>query len=345
MASVRKRGKTWMGLFRDADGRQRSAGSYPTQKEAMKAARLAEAGVTPVKTQTAYATTVRGNTTVASYGFEWLPSHSISPATREVYSRVLTNRILPVLGGHVLASVTAADIRAYFRQLEGQGASQAHMAKDKTVMSAMFQTAAEDGLIPFNPVRGIRFTAAPPKRRRALSAAEWHRLRECLRGEDRLFAEVQMATGARVEEIRGMMTGDITNGVWHVCRVRKELKAGFVTVDKTKTGRDRFIQMDPALVERLMEHPGRVFSDVVRDVHWKRWRRACDKAGLGWYPAVRDLRRTFATLARAGGADLEHVRVALGHAKIATTDIYLAERPDTTTVALEAVQRALAVAS
>jgi hypothetical protein len=38
MASARRRGKTWMGLYRDAEGRQRSAGSFATKKEALKAA-------------------------------------------------------------------------------------------------------------------------------------------------------------------------------------------------------------------------------------------------------------------------------------------------------------------
>jgi hypothetical protein len=40
-----------MGLYRDADGRQKSAGSYDTKRQALKAARLAEAGRMPVKTE------------------------------------------------------------------------------------------------------------------------------------------------------------------------------------------------------------------------------------------------------------------------------------------------------
>ena len=74
MASARKRGKTWMGLYRDADGRQRSSGSHPTERAALKAARLAEAGVMPVKTVEVYQTKVRGKVTVASYAAEWLPA-------------------------------------------------------------------------------------------------------------------------------------------------------------------------------------------------------------------------------------------------------------------------------
>jgi hypothetical protein len=39
--------------------------------------------------------------------------------------------------------------------------------------------------------------------------------------------------------------------------------------------------------------------------------------------APHDLRRTFAMLARSGGAELEQIQLSLGHASIATTERYL----------------------
>jgi integrase len=343
MASARRRGEKFMGLYRDAEGRQRSAGSFAMKKEALKAARAAEAhGFSDHKTEVAHPLKVRGKVTVAWYASEWLPNHPLSPNARYVYEQMLRKHIVPALGGRALADVTAADIRAMFRAYEADNTSKALGAKIKTVLSAMFQTAAEDGLIQANVVRGVRFQAAPPKRRRALSADEWFRVRKCLVGDDWLFAEVQMATGARVEEIRGMETGDVADGMWHVCRVRNQVHGKFITRDTTKTGRDRFIPMDTEIIAKIMERgPGPVFPDVARETYRKHWRRACRAAGLDWYPAPRDLRRTFATLARAGGADLEAVRVALGHTRISTTDQYLGERPETRGEALLAVQKAL----
>ena len=342
MASARRRGKTWMGLYRDDEGSQRSAGSYPTEKAALKAARLAEARGFVAKTEAVMPTKIRGKVTVAAYASDWLPNHPLSRNARYVYGQMIGKHIIPALGGRVMADVTAADIRAMFRVYETDNTSKALGAKIKTVLSAMFQTAAEDGVIPVNPVRGVRFNAVPPKRRRALTGPEWFQVQQCLVGEDRLFAEVQMATGARVEEIRGMETGDVDSGVWHVQRVRNQVNGKFITRDTTKTGRDRFIPMDPEIVAKIMKRGrGRVFSDVTRETYRKRWRTACKAAGLDWYPAPRDLRRTFATLARAGGADLEAVRVALGHTRIATTDAYLAERAETRGEALLAVQKAL----
>ena len=41
-----------------------------------------------------------------------------------------------------------------------------------------------------------------------------------------------------------------------------------------------------------------------------------------------DLRRTFAKLARKGGAGLEQLQAALGHTSISTTECYLGEMQD-----------------
>jgi integrase len=349
MASVRerngKRGKTFMALYRDDSGRQKSAGSYGTRKEALKAGRLAEAGVMPVKAETAYASKIRGKATVAAYAREWFSIHPMSPHTRYVYDAVLRVHILPALGGRVMAEVTTADIRAYFRRLEARQTSASLGKKIKTVLSSMFQTAAEDGVIPVNVVRGVRFQASPPKRRRALTADEWHRVRRYLTGDDRLLFEIVMGTGARIEEVLGMETGDISDGVWTISRVRNEINSVFSNRDKTKTGRARQVRIGPELVRQITERgPGRVFPDVTMRTRRTHWKYACACAGLDWSPAPRDLRRSFATLARAGGADLEAVRIALGHTRLMTTDLYLGERPEARDDALLAVQRALGAA-
>jgi integrase len=345
MASVRerkgKKGISYLGLYRDAEGKQKSAGTYATKKEALREARIAEAhGFAKGKTQYPYAVKVRGKLTVAAFADEWLPSHPIVAHTRYVYEQMLRVHILPVLGHRALTDVAAADVRQLFRAMEAKGSSKALLAKVKTVLSAMFQVAAEDGRIPYNFVRGVRYQAVQPKRRRALTKDEWLRVRRYLTGDDRLLADIQMTTGARIEEIMGMETADIVDGEWYVQRVRTEVDGEYATKDQTKTGKDRWVQMDPAVVDRIMERgPGRVFEDSSHHTRRLHWRNACRNAGLDWYPAPRDLRRTFATIARQGGADLEDVRVALGHTRIATTDGYLGLREETRGNALAAVQR------
>ena len=130
---------------------------------------------------------------------------------------------------------------------------------------------------------------------------------------------------------------DVTNGEWHIQRVRNQVNGEFSTKDYTKTGRDRWIPIEPGLAEQIKAAgPGRVFTDfLLNSYRMLHWYPACKAAGLDWRPAPRDLRSTFATCLRAGGADLEVVRVALGHTKLATTDCYLGERPETKADATE----------
>jgi len=343
MASARERNGRFTALYRGTDGKQKSAGTFATKKEALNAARLAEAGlVSAAKTEYAYRSQNRGKVTVAAYADEWLPGHSITPSAREVYARALRIHILPALGNRAVADVKASDVKAVFRSLEAQGTSHGMLSKIKTVLSALMQSAAEDGVCPVNVVRGVRFQADPPARRRALTAAELVRVRKYIAGEDRLLCDIVMATGARIEEVRGMLAEDVTNGVWIIQRVRSQVGPEFIDRKSTKTGKPRSVTLPADLAARIeAAGPGRVFTDVTRQVFRIRWAMACRAAGLDWTPAPRDLRRTFATLARAGGADLEVVQHALGHSKISTTSIYLDERPEARGEALLAVQKAL----
>lgn len=345
MAFTRERNGRHIALYRDSDGKQKSAGTYDTRRQALKAAKDAEAGMPPVKDEAVYLGTVRGKVTVAGYADQWLPGHSITPAAREVYDRTLRIHILPALGMRAIADIKASDIKSFFRSLEDRGTSHAMLAKSKTVLSALMQSAAEDGLCPVNPVRGVRFKADPPARRRAMTGDEVKRVRKYMAGEDRLLFDLVMATGCRIEEARGLLAEDVTHGVWTIQRVRSQVGPEFVDRKSTKTGKPRSVRLPDELAARIeAAGPGRIFTDVTRQVFRIRWAMACRAAGLGWTPAPRDLRRTFATLMRAGGSSLEATRMQLGHSNVVTTDRYLAEPAEPSDDAYRAVQRAIEAA-
>lgn len=58
----------------------------------------------------------------------------------------------------------------------------------------------------------------------------------------------------------------------------------------------------------------------------------------GFEIAAHDLRRTFAKLARRGGADLSQIQLTLGHASIQTTERYLGELQDLTTAPCDVIR-------
>lgn len=58
---------------------------------------------------------------------------------------------------------------------------------------------------------------------------------------------------------------------------------------------------------------------------------------LGYTLAAHDLRRTFAKLARKGGAPIDQIQLSLGHASVATTERYLGTAQDLTTAPCDVI--------
>ena len=63
---------------------------------------------------------------------------------------------------------------------------------------------------------------------------------------------------------------------------------------------------------------------------------------LGWELAAHDLRRTFAHLARKGGAELTQIQLSLGHASVKTTQNYINEDQDLTSAPCDYIHVQLA---
>lgn len=63
----------------------------------------------------------------------------------------------------------------------------------------------------------------------------------------------------------------------------------------------------------------------------------CYAARCEYQLAAHDLRRTFAKLARKGGADLMQIQLTLGHASLKTTERYLGEQQDLTTAPCDVI--------
>lgn len=120
MASTRERNGRFTGLYRDAQGRQRSAGSFGDEKTALKAAEYAEAVANPPKPVTAYPKERRGKITVSAYVPTWLDNQVLEETSRETYQRT-ADRIVSHLGSMAREDVTPDDVRKMIRALKKSG--------------------------------------------------------------------------------------------------------------------------------------------------------------------------------------------------------------------------------
>jgi integrase/recombinase XerD len=144
---------------------------------------------------------------------------------------------------------------------------------------------------------------------------------------DRALLELLYATGARVSEIVQLDVDDVAHG--DVLRVRgKGAKERIVPVGSyARAAVDAYLtRARPELSRRGRATP-RLFlgargAPLSRQSAWLVIRSAAERAHLSAHVSPHTLRHSFATHLLQGGADVRVVQELLGHASVATTQIY-----------------------
>jgi integrase/recombinase XerD len=144
---------------------------------------------------------------------------------------------------------------------------------------------------------------------------------------DRALLELLYATGARVSEIVQLDVDDARTD--DVLRVRgKGAKERIVPVGSyARAAVDAYLtRVRPDLARRGRATPklflGVRGAPLSRQSAWLVIRHAAERAGLGAHVSPHTLRHSFATHLLQGGADVRVVQELLGHASVATTQIY-----------------------
>ncbi len=201
-------------------------------------------------------------------------------------------------------------------------------------LRAFFRFAVDEGFVPKNPAEDL----ALPKRwktlPKALTEEEIDRLLTPPAPEvadpnqlcDHAVLELAYASGLRLAELRGIRLEQL------------HLDAGFVTVigkgDKERvvpvgasavTALRRYLAVRPKLVRP--KSPAAVFltsrgSAFAHVTLWLRIGKCVQRRGIGRHVTPHMLRHSFATHLMEHGADLRVIQELLGHASIATTEVY-----------------------
>lgn len=354
MASTREREGRYTGLYRDAEGHQRSAGTFKTKTQALRAARAAEALGYTHREQAAYPIERRGHVTVAGYGPTWLAGHRLEPTSRESYSAMLQH-VNRGLGTKILRDLLPADVRTFFRELESSDMAGGTVGHVMTVLREMCKTAVDDGLMDRDPTSGIKIAGRRAREMSILQPAEYGRLLDATPERYRLVVRALTETGLRWGELMGLKASDVGGGQLTVRRVLIEVNGQTSTRDYGKTSRSRRTIQIPADLEReLIESGQRNTPDgfviraarggaLTRSNFRRIWLIALKGAGLTGL-RVHDLRHTHASWLLANGADLVSVRDRLGHSDIRVTSRYLHTLKKNTDPCLTALSVALRAA-
>jgi integrase/recombinase XerD len=260
-----------------------------------------------------------------------LSAARLAPRTVDAYARDL--RDLEAFLGGSPEHATTDRLAAYVAQLRADGLASTTIARRVAALRAFYRHQVLVGARPDNPAAELDL----PKRRRALpktlSPGEVEKLIDAATGtaprslRDRALVELLYGAGLRVSEAVGLERAAI------------DLEGRLVRCTG-KGSKERIVPIGREAVEALRRYlaRGRPYLDkrhhpelflnaqggaLTRAGAFLILRRLAESAGLDparVHPHL--LRHSFATHLLEGGADLRSVQEMLGHADLATTELY-----------------------
>jgi integrase/recombinase XerD len=254
-----------------------------------------------------------------------------APRTVEAYRRDLAAFAAWLEGPPVGA--TTEDLELYLAEGRAAGLSSATLARRTAALRSFFRHLQLLSRIDENPAAAI---AAPRRVRRlprTLSPAEAERLVEAAAGttprdlRDRALVELLYGAGLRVSEAVGLERGAVDLDARIVRAMGKGSKERVVPIGRQAVeALRRYLARGRPHLERRQRQE--VFLNarggaLTRAGAFLILRRLAERAGLEperVHPHL--LRHSFATHMLEGGADLRSLQELLGHADLATTELY-----------------------
>jgi integrase/recombinase XerD len=145
---------------------------------------------------------------------------------------------------------------------------------------------------------------------------------------DRALLELLYATGCRASEVSNLKLTDMHLDEGHcICRGKGDKQRLVPLGKRAILGLQDYLKEErPTLVKQNESSPYVLVSRrglrLRRERIWELFKRYAGRAGISPEMSPHTLRHSFATHLLTGGADLRQVQEMLGHASIATTQIY-----------------------
>ncbi|HMD51400.1 MAG TPA: site-specific tyrosine recombinase XerD [Solirubrobacteraceae bacterium] len=241
-------------------------------------------------------------------------------------------------GGLSAAEARHADIAAFLSELGGGAGGRppvaaATLGRKVACLRSFYRHLRLEGVIDHDPTAQLRGPPKPRRLPRVLSRDEVNRLLEQPKGagplelRDRALLELMYACGLRASEAVGLELGDV------------DLEEGLLRA-RGKGSKERLVPIGRQALAALRGYcrsarpvllgegaSSRLFlnrrgSTLTRQGLYKIVKGYAGRAGLAERMSPHTLRHTFATHLLAGGCDLRSLQEMLGHADLATTQVY-----------------------
>ena len=272
-------------------------------------------------------------TAVAAYLAELAEQRRLSPHTVSSYRRDLA-RLLNLAGDIPLAELQVHHIRRFAAQLHGQGLSGRSLARLLSAWRGFFNWLGRGDVVRANPCEGVRSPKSPKHLPNALSVDETARLLQpsddgdaVLLTRDMAMFELFYSSGLRLAELAALDCAALDSALneGEVRVLGKRNKARLVPVGRK--AREALVAWaalrdslagaeEPALF--VSRRGGRISHRMIQ----LRLAQLALQLGLPRHVHPHMLRHSFASHVLQSSGDLRAVQEMLGHASIASTQVY-----------------------
>jgi integrase/recombinase XerD len=254
--------------------------------------------------------------------------------TVAAYGRDL-RRFFTWLNGRSIPALSIRELADYTAWLHAQGLGPSTLARHLVSLKVFFRYLQLEGVLQDNLAELLGSQKLWERVPKVLSPEQVDRMLECPRPtdvfwhRDRALLELLYATGCRASEISNLKSCDVhLDDGYCMCHGKGDKQRLVPLGDRAAQAVRAYLQHDRGvLVARagvdagwlLLSYRGRRLR---RERIWELLKRYAARVGVPANVSPHTMRHSFATHLLAGGADLRQVQEMLGHASIATTQIY-----------------------
>jgi len=271
---------------------------------------------------------------VHSYLRQLAIERGLSQNTVDAYRRDLT-RYLASLNGADAADITREQVTGFLASLlDGDTAvSKSSAARMLSSVRGFHRFLHDEGVVAVDVAADVKPPKLPMSLPKAITIAQMESVLAATDGDehqqlrDKALLELLYATGARISEVVALNVDDVLEG--DVVRLfGKGNKQRVVPVGSyARAAIEAYlVRVRPVFSARGTATPALFLGSrgqrMSRQNAWIIIRAAAERAHLGIEISPHTFRHSFATHLLAGGADVRVVQELLGHASVATTQIY-----------------------
>lgn len=281
---------------------------------------------------------------LTAYRKTFLPS--VREVTARNYENIIQNHIEPAFGSLRMCDIDFAAVQSWVNRLDMCGSTKRTVV---AVFNSIWMAARRMNYTrEVTPAEAVRISGKQSDRvQRILTWDEWRRFRAALPENYQLLADLLMFTAVRISEALGLTWAklDLSAGV---ARVEQRLdQMGVIDAPKSKAGR-RPVPLGPLVpalaARRLKSESEFVFPNMPYVDVQRAFIKAGKAVGIAWSGfGAHSLRKTLNSWLR-NNASASVAKAQLGHATMATNDIYLLAAGNAMKEQQEAIGRAYAEA-